>query len=317
MRKKHIYFFLAVILLALTVYLVYRRDNGVLRKADIDFAPGPPERIHSIVIRHKGTSLVLSRKTSAWVINNSLDGNDKKINGFITLVNDIRLLSPVSRSRHKAVDELLNTAGYNVIYKGMVGVIKSYTIVTDTSSGEHTYLKMKNKIFEIHIPGYKFFTEQVFNCEPVFWRSNLLFNYSMSDLRMVQMDFPANPGDSYRILHDENNSVSLYDGYGIQLSKPDTFNIISYLQLFNGIHFDRFITDTSDCNLSFKNRWFVLTLVGRDADTMTITAYRRITGQFTTDPDHLFLIIPSGEKVMMRYIAIDPLVKNKDWFRKP
>jgi hypothetical protein len=325
MKTKYGLYLLFVLLLAVSIIVVHNKRSGRFKGDENQFAVKDTGRISLIEIRSPENTVTLERMQGNWMINGLYYAGDKKIAGLLTIISRLQVSAPVPGSiRYEIITKLENDGKRLMVVTDRENphVILMYH---DTIHTDVTYMMLENsdQPLRIGIPGFpERNLARLFVDEVNYWRDNSIFKLREEEIFSVRMYDGLQPEKSFLLVNDKDSGYNLYT-YSDSMEIPGivTEQIRQYLSYFSSVSFERYLSDDEkmtqdDLNKNEPENIIILT----DSQNHVIKVetfpwyVHRQDGPPQPDLDRLVAIINETDTVLVKYVELDPVIKEIDYF---
>jgi len=324
-KSRYIYVVLALLLLV-AGYLVIQNRTGDTGLSSSEFSIRDTADVEFISIESGTQNVVLTRDGQTWKVNGQFSAGGEKVRGLLILLSRIKITGIVQSGLYEEVGNNLNQAGKKIIIADSKKVISSFFVFHDTIYSDYTYMihENGNTIFRIEVPGVKYRNLAVlFHAETAFWRSNILFQLRPEEIRNIQCAFPAYPTYSFQLVNDGGTDpkiLTLTDSS--ELSNIDQDLVQRYLSYFSWVPLDQYLSE-SDVDSQYELRddepEAQIRVTGLNGNITEIDIYTVYyyddTGGVHVNLNDVLLRINQSEWARMKYVDLDPIVKQIDYFK--
>ena len=327
MRIKISYIIFVVLLIIATVYF-FSNHKGTLNKRNSSFAIDKLDEITQIQILDDTTKLILTKQNNNWKVNQKYLVKEWNIQNFLTAINRLQVLSPVSNLAKQQVCMILKKEGIKVEILKNNRVIRKYYVSKPSMNKSKTYMLMnKSKTpFVVRIPSFKGLVANLYVADENFWRNKIIFKYKPQDINSIQIQYPANSHKSFQIKNHNDGYFSMFDFEENVLSDFDVKKVARFFTYFQKITFDDIVTlDQNQKDSIIKSQAFAtITVKDFSKNQNQLKIYRKPAEQefdeygkkALFDYNKAFAVFNnSNELILIHYYNIDPLLKEIDYFR--
>lgn len=315
-----------VIVVVAAIYML-TSTNGTLSKRSSDFSIENTDEITSIFIYDGKQELLLEKGDLTWTVNKKYQVKDWNIRNFLTALNRLNVLAPVSKKENDQVRMLLHEDGILVkIFKGK-RVIKSYYVSKPEMNKAKTYMLMKKskQAYVVGIPMFNGLVSDLYLADETYWRDKVIFNYKPQDIKEISLEY-----------QDIKKSfvASNYNDGSFELSSMDKsltdFNVeqlAKYFTYFQNINFESVLVNQSQDYVDsvLSSEPFVSVIVTDfNKKSKQLKLYRKpaeneldeFGEKARFDYNKAYGILNnSNEIILIPYYNIDPILKEIDYFR--
>ncbi len=319
------------LLLSIAAYLFLTRETSFSsRSASVDFSVKDTASITRILIKNPlGDSLLLARNEANWIINNRYRPEMRSVKALIYILHHIDIKSPVPKSKIQEINDEFETKSTSVkIYEGD-RVIKTLYLLDSQEKGLFTYIKSQsnNHPFIAECLGIQGTIGKYFVTNSNYWRDKTLFNFSVYDLKSVDVRNHKYKEKSFSISSKEDEGYVLfaYDSTRIEKSKINNEALMRYLSYLNYVEYIGGVMNMPDSQKdSILSSVPISSVSIRSADGQLVRVsffprtYKNKNNHHKTDYNYLYgEINDNQELVLLKYMDIDPILKDIDYFIKP
>ncbi len=319
MKKYKNYIILIAILLVVAFILFKNDKNGTLKINYKGFSVTDTSEISKIEIQTKISSIILDKKRGRWTVNNKYMANTHLINKLLNVISNMEISSPVpAKFRNNLINELNDSS---VLVKISFGdkILKKYKVI------ESAYLNYQSAAlaegesepYVIHVPGIESGLLKLFTTNSLFWRNRVLYNYSPTEIKSVELDFQVNCGQSFILTQGNNYSYTVLPVDKDKLfKKVDTEKAFQYLLNFKTVSFHWLLPDRiKHVNDSLKLLPPMCKIKITDIDNQlnTINLYHISSVKNNTgyNPDEIYVQFQGDSiPVIVKYTDMDPILKQ-------
>jgi len=297
----------------------------------------------------KNNTILLTRSEDKWLLNNKYKARKESVNLFLSTIKDIRVKFPVAKTAHNNIVKHLATTGTKVeIYQKVFRIdffglfqlfpheklTKVYYIGSATMDNQGNYMIVEGaeKPYIVYIPGSRGFVSPRYSTQEEDWRDHTIFNYSITQIKSVQVEFPDIPEESYLLINDGNkNSFTLSSLKSkLPLNNFDTIKVISFLTSFEKINYEAMLTkilsngakDTIYHTLPLA--MITVTNISNKENSIRLVKKKAYPGQTDLygnpvdyDRDRLYAIVNGGHDVaLVQYFAFSQMMRPLSSFQK-
>lgn len=292
-KKTLIYFVLSAILVALVYFAISTQEDGTIKN---DFIIADTSSVTTIFMADlKGNSVKLEKKDGVWYANDNFEAVPGYVDVILKTFARINIKYPLGNeatetalkrlsSNHTKVEIYQDKAKFHFLGMGFFKknrLTKTFYIGGPTSDNTGTIMKMENddQIYVTHIPGMNGYLSERFSTRLADWKSHEIFNYNISKIKEVKVEFPTRPHESYKIINNSNKTFDLIQLMGDKrIDSYDTIRMLESLSSFNEINYELLLDDIDEARKdSIRNSTptRIISLVLSDGKKRKLTLYRR------------------------------------------
>ena len=326
MKKKIVPVFFVFVIAAIAVWVFLSDPFSTLNRAYRKISLEDPESITRIVLMRQNDTLILSfQEEGIWVVNQRHEAGMERINRLLDWLQRLDIQAPVSRPGNEWFDSI---PFHPFRLKLFEGKRKIRDFFIQTGSADETRFLVKgagrSQWFLADSYGMDVKPDDLLTTRPTSWRSHTLFSMNPTDIRTVELTYPAEPGASFRLGYHPDEGFTLLNNAGETVNAFNRGRAGRYLSYFMNIRFEAFAER--------KGMWVVDSLkktgtlpvfrlcVATNDGTNHTTEYYPVpvkssNGTCMPDPYRLYGYWPEkDEYFLIRYLDIDPVLKKMDYF---
>ena len=356
MKRKNIIsiVIIAVLLIIAGILIANNRYLSSLRGEAADFTVYDTASVTKLFFADKsGNEVILQREGNIWTVNNEFMANQSLINEMLYTLTRMRIKMPVSvKKSDNIVTQMASTNTKVEVYQMLPRInlfnkiklfyhetrSKVFYIggVTQDNSGTYILKEGGDKVYVVHLHGFRGFISSRFSANPTDWRNHIIFNEPMSNIASVKLEINDDPDNSFIINETDRYQYTMTRLNGQPVDFSDN-KVLTLMSAFNDVRFEAFLDDVqperrdSIINSPFQQR---LTLTTKDGKVKSVTTYSLRTNDdvydyspddinnpdfhdMLTDPDHKYALLSEGnEFVLIQDFVFDKLLKPADYYSK-
>jgi len=355
MKKNVISIIIAAVLLIIAGVLIgNNRYLSSLGGEAADFTVYDTASITKLFFADKsGNQVLLHRTSEGWKVNDTYPASQRMVNEMLYTLNRMRIKMPVSiKKSNNIVTRMSGTNTKVEVYQilpriNLFNKVKMFYHetrskvfyigdVTQDNQGTYVLKEGGDKVYVVHLHGFRGFISSRFTANPTDWRDHLIFNEPMGDIESLKLEFGDDLYDSFIIKNNGRYQFAMQRLNG-QTVEFDTLRVLNLMSSFTDVRFESFLHDVeparrdSILNSPFQQR---LTLTTKDGETKSITTFRMMANAdmfiyseedlnnpdydgIIHDPDHQYaLISEDNEFVLIQKFVFGKLLKPADYYSK-
>lgn len=350
MKKKH--FIIFVLILVLAVVAVFTGNHyTTLKQKESDFSVRDTASITKIFMADNNVNEVLLERTpQGWILNKKYPANTKAVDFLLETLRKLKVKAPVAKSEHNNVVKRMAGIAVKVeIYQKVPAInlfdkiklfehekrTKVFYVGDVTQNNLGTYMLMEGakRPYVVYIPGFRGFVSVRFSPKPDDWKSHVVFNNRLINIKSVTLENGKEPGQSFKVV--VNDATGDYDLIRLSDGQPvpnfDTLKILNFLTSFRDLKYEaRLNHDLAPQKIDsilHSKPLYVLTLVDTKNDTTKVVMYQKprfpdevnnaIEELVPVDLDRFYGSINHGEDfVLMQYYVFDKVLQPLDHYLK-
>lgn len=350
MRKNKIPIIIVLVLALVTILLWTSKQYTTLPEEESDFKIADTASVSKIFIADKNVHQVLLERTgSGWVLNNTYQANTYLVDFLLGTMRRLKVKAPVPLSGHDNV--VARMAGYGIkveIYQMVYRInlfnriklfrhekrTKVFYVGDVTQDNMGTYMLMEDspRPYIVYIQGFRGFVSSRFSPHPDDWKSHVVFNQQLQDIKSVSLQFTKSPEESFKVdVVDEMGNFELTE---LSTGSPiayDTLKMLNFLTSFRDLRYEtrmnRLLPEFKLDSILQSPSLYELTLVDRNEDTTFLKCYTKsaipeeIANAYEmlvpVDHDRFYAHINEGEDfVLLQYYVFDKVLRPLSYYRQ-
>lgn len=324
---KRIYLLISVflVLLAVASYILLVEHPEIFRSIENDFAIKDTARIRLIEIRSPDHIIILEKLDGKWMINRRFTASTSRIKGLLMIISRLNIHALPPDSIHDKIIKKLNDEGKRLMIltnRRNPHIIYMYhdTVYTDA-----TYMMKEHsgQVYRMEIPGFRNNNlASLFVNEINYWRDHTLFRLRPDEIISVSYSDRNKPENSFYLINNPPGVYQLFTNPdSIEVPDPDNESIEQYLGYFTSVRFESFFSFND--HISYHSPRYqeadqVLSVHDSRDDNAEIKTYRKFTvndrGVMEPDYNQLFAVINNTDTVIIKYVELDPVMKEIGYF---
>jgi len=350
MKKNRIVILLISLLVAIIVISLVSNRYSTLKEKETDFAVRDTASVTRIFIADKKeNSVLLERNSSGWELNNQFVANTKVVDFLLSTMKRLRVKSPVPLSVRNGVISRLASNGikvevYQEVYR--INLFNKYKFfkhekltkvfyvgdATQDNMGTYMLIEGADNPYIAFIPGFRGFLFSRFSPKPDDWKSHVVFNTKLADIKSVSLQFFEDPQNSFKVdVVDANGNYKVTAlQSGEVLESYDTLKLLNYLTSFRDLRYETrmnsLVTPMKLDSIVNSPPIYELTLVDRLDDTTRVPMFKKhsmpesIANAYEMlvpiDHDRFYALINDGNDfVLMQYYVFDRVLYPLSHYR--
>lgn len=328
----------ALLVLIFAVYSVTNFKDATFENEFVLYDTATVTRI--FMVDKQNNSVELNKKGADWYLPENQKAINENVVEILKTLMQIEIKYEIPKSARKSTIKRL--AGNNTkveIYQNeplftVFGIdfftkqrlTKVFFVGGPTMDSKGTLMKMdkSDKIYITFIPGFNGYLSERFSAKIADWKSHEIFNYTISQIGKVKVEFPETPSESYLIENINNTSFrlsSLMDN--MPVNNYDTIRLLELLVSFNKVNYEAYLDNLPAERIDslLKTSPFkIVTVTNKMGESKVLRLYRRfnidaildMNGEyFPYDVDRMYGFV-SGIKapVSVQYFVADNFTRT-------
>lgn len=350
MRKNRIILLVTLLLALAAGFLILNKSKSTLKKEISDFAISDTASVSRIFMSDKADNQVLLERNpnGGWILNGKYEAHVENINTFLMTISKLEVREPVARAAHNNIVTLLASRSVKVeIYQHSHRIrIGSYRFfpyeklartyfvgdATMDNVGTYALLEGADTPVIIYMPGLRGFVASRFSTAETDWRVHTIFNKKLPDIKAIHIEFIEKPGESFRVVNNNNESLSLYRlSDNQQVQRFDTLQLMAFVNAFRNIRYETLLNDMEPHkkdSISGSMPLHRIKLELKDGKTQTATTFGRMLpvpeidvfdgSTITYDRDRMYALVNNDQDfVMVQFFVFDKILIPLSAFTRP
>ncbi|HET6990834.1 MAG TPA: hypothetical protein VFJ43_05895, partial [Bacteroidia bacterium] len=253
MNRNRITLLIAILLGALTFWLISRQGKSTIRAELRDFAVSDTGSVSKIFLVDKANKQVtLTRETDGrWKVDGKYYARPDAIKNLLITMHDVSVREPVGiKAQENVIKQLATGATKCEIYIGDK-LIKQYYVGGETSDMMGTYMLLSDvsdpddivnssEPFIMEIKGFNgYLTTRYFTSESE-WRDRTVFHYFVPDIHTITVEHAGDPANSFTITQSAGKNIFTLQTMTGEKLPFDTIAVKQFVSYFGNIGFENF-----------------------------------------------------------------------------
>jgi len=348
-KNKIILFAIAVLLIFVAILLVLSNSKSTIKKEITDFAVDDTANITMVFLSDKNNQSVILKRTDQgqWSVNEEYKAHKENIDLLLKTLINLAIMEPVSDVAHNTVIKVMAANSIKVEIYQMVYRIdlfnkiklfrhekltKTYYVGHVTQSNIGTYMLMEGSArpFTVYMPGFRGFVASRYRTLETSWRDHTVFNTKLRNIASVTVKFPAQPGQSYKVVNKNDRDLTLISVKdNNEIADYDTLALFQFITSFENIRFEAFKNDMHPeiiDSITSSQPMHIITLVEKSGKHHVVKNYYKpgFSGEvdYKGDPllhdrDRFYSVLNDGKDFTMnQYFVFDKITRPLSYFLK-
>lgn len=342
MKKTGKILILVLVLAVIALVLSLENRKSTLEKDISAFAIDDTATVTKIFMADRTGDEVLLEKVGSgyWELNDTLKARKEGVEDLINTMSKLAIRAPVSKSSYNNVIKQLASSAVKVeIYqiKPRINLFdlvklfpretltKTYYVGHPTPDNLGTFMLIEGSEvpFVVSQPGFRGYVAARFSPRVNDWRDHTIFSKRPEQIKSIEIEFPAQPEESFRIEKTGENRVRLIQtATNTVMDGFDTTRVIEFINAFRNIRFEA-VLDAADKQLIDSivstRPAHIITLSDTSDKRKTVKTFRRPnTAQQTNlegellpwDTNRLYALLSEDQElVLIQYFVFDPITR--------
>ncbi len=287
-----------------------------------EFAVKNPEKIKKIIIKSNTGAVSLENTKVGWMLNGIEEARMDAVNALIKTLTDLEVKSPIDKSvlENMLLDGDIEKVSISV--KSALKTLKNYQVYKVSTNPYGNIMTKGGKAnYIMHVPGYPGDIGVFYTTRSNYWKPHIIFDYMLSDILSVEFISGIESLNSFRI-NRTGSGVYVLEEFdsGRIIENADPGQITRYLSYFHSIGFEKFLdSDTVALTNSILEDPALYTINVKDINNkeklIKVFPVYLDKDSAIIDNNYAYASISwENEMVLIKYFAIDPLLKGIDYF---
>lgn len=342
MKRTRLTIILVIILAAVAVILVMQNRGGTLRSEVGEFAIDDTASVTKIYMADmQGNEVLLKEENPGkWSLNDSMKARAEGVELLLSTMQKLAVKAPVSKSSYNTVIKRLAATSVKVEIYQVVPRINLFNLLklfphekrtmvyyvgtpTPDNMGSFMLKEGSDTPFVVYIPGFKGYVSARFTAFVSDWRDHTIFAKKPAQIRSIQVEFPQEPEESFRIDKYSDQDLSLIQPTTDKVFDAfDTTRVIDFINAYRNIRFEMSfenITQRHQDSIMSQTPVNIIQLTDNEGITTIVKTYRRanivqqedLEGNLLPyDVNRLYAWLEDEkELVIIQYFVFDPITR--------
>jgi len=256
--KKSIPLLILVLIIAAAAWYLSGDSSPLAKsvKANTNFEIKDTSQVGRIfIVDLNGRSINLKRQEgSDWTVNDKYRAREDAVQTLLKTFKNVYVQRPVPKEAQEEVNKVMAGASKKVeIYDKEGDWIKTWYVGHATMDKKGTYMLLETpeygkatEPFIMDMKGFIGMLNTRFFTNEDEWRSVGIVRYPNMNFNVLEVDYPSNPEQSFKVEFEGGNDIYLYDGQDNQIADYDTLLLKDYLLNYKVLSFENYRTGLSD-----------------------------------------------------------------------
>lgn len=320
MKKRILTYIAFLLMVAIALFVMLRNRKSTIRPDEMSFSLEKPWMVDKIEISRKGNVILLEKAKNKWQINHANPAKSETVEMFLRALGRISIISPASKTISDTITVKLLHEGIFLKLFHNEHIIKSFYICYESKTVPGTYMMDSRmlKPYMVSLIGYEGDNiEKLFSLNPSAWRDNVLFDLKPVDIYSVELIYPKQPDESFKIINQEGKNPLLFalnsDIPEVKANKDDIRDYLSYFMAVRYANIDKGYSHTR-----LAEPFVILKITSTQQQKYEMQAFRRSLSDGSYDMNYYY-VLAAGDTLPMlvKYIETDPIMKTfSDFIKK-
>ncbi len=318
MNKQNIILVFVLLLVIVSVYFAFFRNNSELTEFDLQLRD--TSQITSFKVESKGIEINIEKKADDWMVNQTYHGNNELIRRVLRVFKNLNISIIARKDSTEAYIQHLKNEGMKLQFFNNEKVITSFWIGDFNTSKNATLLmnEQEQPVF-VTAPGLSSNIAKFVVPDDIFWRDKRLFDLEPADIKMIQLQDFSKPYASFKLSIDSGDYQLVNDDNSN--NNFDNEKVLRYLSYFRGVRFESleesFSTSELDSIINQKPL-YEITIQSKGFKDLNIKLLPKADSlqKNHVDLNYVYGMVNNQKPVVIiSYFSIDPLLKEISYFK--
>ncbi len=285
--NKRVIVLLVLLVLAIGFYYFYTRKPLRTFSTDYsDFSITDTASIEKIFLASaRGKQVLLTRVNNKWLVNEKIPADERKVNLLLQTMHDIKMRNPISEKEYNTVIKELTASGIKVEFYTKNKLLKTIYVGQETNDKVGTYMMLDGAPtpFVTHIPGFVGYMTPRFPTEAKKWKSKLIFDVAIDEIKQVGVTFPQNLDESFVIENAAQPVLKNNSGINVTASNNYLkFYLSSFVQMY-GEAYDDLYTKVQQDSIAKSPAYCVIDVQRKNGEHIALYLHTKKIDQRTKE----------------------------------
>lgn len=350
MKKVNVFLIIVVVLVLVAIVVVTSNRYSTLENSDSSFAVSDTSKVTKIFIADKNENeVLLTRSGNGWLLNNRFKANTHVVKTLLGTMKQVKVKAPVSLAKHDNVIRRMAATGikveiYQMSYRiNLFNKIKLFQHekltkvfyvggATQDNVGTYMMIEGADRPYVVFVPSLRGYLSTRFSPMPDDWKSHVVFNNKLADIKTVKLEFGRDPENSFRVDANVEGNFDLTTLYtGKKVPSYDTLRMLNFLTSFRDLRYETRLNNIKSLvsidSIIHSPSLYELTLIDLKKDTTYVKMFEKKEinpadyeidfALIPMDHDRFYGLVNDGEDfVLMQYYSFDKVLHPLSYYRK-
>jgi len=321
-KKNQVTIIIFVLLLVIALIYYFSSSRGTLNVHETDFIIHDTSSVDKIKVTNPTSSFLLSKIGNDWYYNEKSLANPSLIGICFRIMMQIQIKSVVSKEKVSDLVANIQKNGSLVIISGNNRPIKQYWIYAD-SLNHQIYMMMTklNRPYLVSLPSFQGNFAGIFKTHKRNWRDKSLLHFTPNEISNIEVEQSDSPAKSFELSISEPLKYSIKHLNSNTKISFHTEAVDAYLLCFKYLKVEGFEekTDSIIQLLEKQKPLYRVKIINNKGVSVSFDSYqieKSIGNIKNFDLNYCYLIINGSEVAIAKYVDIDPITRDIDFFSK-
>jgi hypothetical protein len=295
-----------------------------------DFAVQDTAKIDKIFLVDKDNNqILLERENAHWIVNGKTRAREDLKDILLETIRRVEVYSPVPKTRQEYVIRDLASNGIKCEIYQNGKKVKTYYVGGVTQDNLGTYMLLENSAepFVVSIPGFSGYLTTRYNTSEKEWVSKRVYDYSFNQIASVEVEYPNEPSQSYKMINAGDNRFELIRlDNKFPVESFDTVKVKQQIGRFKKVGFEFFVPEEFQAHridsLSQYTPIYRFNVTDVSGNSRQLNCYARPNqnalkddegNPYENDIERLYGVF-DNQLVVMQYYTTDMLTMRLNYF---
>ena len=330
MKKNRVSFLILLVLGVVAVYLFTKKDENVSSKVLNDFAVEDTASITKMFLAdNDGNSSMLERQDDgSWTVNGKYKARPQNVFLVLRGIHNFEVKSTVPKEAVPAIIKQIASKPIKLeVYQGGSEPTKIYYFgfATQDHYGNYALLEIpgegkSKEPYIIREKGFFGFIRPRMTTLEKEWRSSEVFFYPELSINTIKVDYPNFPKESFEIIWEGRNDITLLDNKGKAFTRFDTLAVKNYMLNYKEVYVETYNNKLEENQIDSiieqtSPRAFIK-VVDREGNVKSVSLFEKGTidplaaegEEKVIDEERFYLLNSEKELALAQRLQWDPLL---------
>jgi len=342
MKNNKIIAVLVLVLLIVAVVLILQNKSSTLKVEIGNFAIDDTASVTKIYMADMQGNEVLLREEQPgnWSLNDTLKARKEGMELLLNTISKLAVKAPVSKASYNTVIKRLASSSVKIEIYQIVPRINLFNLVklfpgekltkvyyvgtaTPDNMGSFMLMEGSDTPFVVYLPGFKGYVSARFTAFTSDWRDHTLFAKKPAHIKSIQVEFPQDPKESFRIDKFGDYDIKLTQhSTGKVFEGFDTTRVIDFINAYRNIRFEESfqnVTRQYKDSIISQTPINIIQLTDNNGNTQKVITFRRANiarqedldgNMLPYDVNRLYAFLAKNDELMfVQYFVFDPITR--------
>jgi len=205
MKKSHLLYLSAGILLIITMYFLLHKRSGTLTSGQRNIALSNPFLVTHINLSDPQHAVALRLVNGQWILNDSCSVKPGLVQAFLRAAEALQVKAPIAPRQAKAIVSKIKQEGILVMFFSGNDKIKEYRIWGDSTEG-YLLPRFSRKPVLFEIPGFPSAPYRIFNASAFYWKDEAILHANPALINEIRIEYMHKQEHSLVLAKQNNGS---------------------------------------------------------------------------------------------------------------